>query len=119
MEYHIKEDAQPMTAQREVAIMEAAIAKWGEPAQMIVAIEELSELLPPEDILVSVMCQYTPPAEYGRRVAGLPPELMRRVTPEEYELVSDCAAELGFAGFLQDPESADAAYTPEWNEVTE
>lgn len=44
MEYHIKEDAQPMTAQREVTIMEAAIAKWGEPAQMIVAIEELSEL---------------------------------------------------------------------------
>lgn len=44
MEYHVEKNEQPMTAQREVAIMEAAIAKWGEPAQMIVAIEELSEL---------------------------------------------------------------------------
>lgn len=44
MEYHIKEDAQPMTAEREVAIMEAAIATYGETKQIIKAIEELSEL---------------------------------------------------------------------------
>ena len=55
----------------------------------------------------------------GAALPGLPEELSRRVTPEEYELVCDCVSELGFSGFLQDPESADAAYTPEWNEVTE
>ena len=81
--------------------------------------EALSDLLPPEEILVGVMSQYTPPGEYGRTIPGLPPELRRRVTPEEYELVCDCVAELGFAGFLQDPSSAEAAYTPEWTEVTE
>ena len=79
--------------------------------------EELSGLLPPDEILVSVMSQYTPPGAYGRDLPDLPPELRRRVTAEEYELVCDCVTELGFTGFLQDPESADAAYTPEWNEV--
>lgn len=33
-----------MTAEREGAILEAALAKWGEAAQAIKAIEELSEL---------------------------------------------------------------------------
>ena len=41
------------------------------------------------------------------------------LTPEEYELVCDCVEALGFEGFLQDPDSADAAYTPEWNERNE
>ena len=56
MEYHIKEGTQPMTAQREVAIMEAAIAKWGENAQIGMAIEEMSEL-------TKALCKYA-------RVAG-------------------------------------------------
>lgn len=65
MEYHIKEDAQPMTAQREVAIMEAAIAKRGKPAQMIVAIEELSELQ-------KALCKYL---RFANRFDGDDPEL--------------------------------------------
>ncbi len=79
--------------------------------------EELSELVPPDDILVGVMSQYTPPAEYGREVPGLPEELRRRVTAGEYELVCECVSQLGFTGYAQDPESADAAYTPEWDYV--
>ena len=63
---------------------------------------------------IGIMSQYTPPAEYGRAVK-LPPELERRVSEEEYELVCECVASLGFNGFAQDVSSADAAYTPEWD----
>jgi len=76
--------------------------------------EELSDILPADEILVGVMSQYTPPAEYGRAVK-LPPELERRISEEEYELVCECVADLGFNGFAQDVSSADAAYTPEWD----
>lgn len=65
MEYHVEKNEQPMTAQREVAIMEAAIAKWGEPAQMIVAIEELSELQ-------KALCKYL---RFAERYDGDDPEL--------------------------------------------
>lgn len=65
MEYHVETNEQPMTAQREVAIMEAAIAKRGEPAQMIVAIEELSELQ-------KALCKYL---RYADRYDGDDPGL--------------------------------------------
>ncbi len=110
-------DEDGMLLQRGVLVRHLVLP--GHADDSIRVFEELSELVDPDDILVSVMSQYTPPGEYGRTLPDLPPELTRRVTPEEYELVCDCVEALGFEGFLQDPDSADAAYTPEWNERDE
>lgn len=58
----------------------------------------------PGDILLSLMCQYTPNGHGG-------PE--RRLYTEEYQRVVDYARALGLLeGYIQDPESADSAYTP-------
>jgi putative pyruvate formate lyase activating enzyme len=67
----------------------------------------LSKALPADDILVSVMSQYTPchrSAEY--------PEINRRVTAEEYKTVMDYVRELGFKGYFQESDSAREEYTP-------
>lgn len=73
--------------------------------------EWIASELPKEDILVSIMNQYTPfghiPEDY--------PELKRRVTKMEYNSVVNYAAELGINGFTQDKSSATADYTPEFD----
>ena len=62
----------------------------------------------PDDVLVSIMNQYTPfdfiPDEM--------PELRRRVTKMEYNSVVDRAAELGLNGFTQERSSASEKYVP-------
>ena len=63
--------------------------------------------LPLDDILVSVMSQYTPSF-----VRGDFPELKRRVTTYEYRRVLDLARGLGLEGYCQDRASASADYTP-------
>ena len=65
MEYHVEKNEQPMTAQREVAIMEAEIAKRGVPSQMLVTIAELSELQ-------KALCKYL---RYADRYDGDDPGL--------------------------------------------
>lgn len=70
----------------------------------------LSELLPMEEILLSLMGQYTPPAEH------LPyKNLNRKLTTMEYQSVLKHAQELGFDGFSQELSSAQSRYTPEFN----
>lgn len=65
----------------------------------------------PEQVLVSIMNQYTPfdfiPADR--------PELKRRVTKMEYNSVVRCAAELGLNGFTQERSSANAEYVPDFD----
>lgn len=75
----------------------------------IAVFEALYDLVPPDEILVGLMSQYTPPTAAPQ---GFPPELTRRVTPDEYALVADAVEALGFEGYEQGGESADAAYTP-------
>ncbi len=68
----------------------------------------LADLLPANEILLSLMSQYTPEfaldCEYKH--------LHRKLTRFEYESVLATAVELGFEGFMQDYSSATSAFTP-------
>jgi putative pyruvate formate lyase activating enzyme len=65
------------------------------------------ENLPPDDILVSVMSQYTP--GFGNIKFK---EIERRVTAFEYKRVAQRACALGFKGYVQGKGSANAGYRP-------
>ena len=74
-------------------------------AESIQILNEIHEHLP-EGTPVSLMRQYTPMNHV--KIAGLD----RRLTSREYIRVRDHMMDLGLAGFLQQKESADSAYTP-------
>lgn len=76
----------------------------------IAVLEKLRKLFLPDEILISVMSQYTP--EFAK---GAPDKaLYRRLTDFEYKSVTEVAERLGFSGFFQERSSASAAYTPEF-----
>lgn len=65
----------------------------------------------PRDVYVSIMSQYIPAG-----TAKLHPEINRRITRREYDEVVDFAIELGIEnGFIQEPDSADEAYVPDFD----
>lgn len=69
-------------------------------------LEWIGEHLPPSEILISLMSQYTP-------YESLPyKELNRRISTYEYQSVVDKALELGLDGFMQERSSAKEEYTP-------
>ena len=68
----------------------------------------IASILPPEDIRVSVMRQYTP--EFATDAPYK--NLHRRVTDFEYTSVLDEANRLGLKGFSQGKDAATKAYTP-------
>lgn len=74
----------------------------------IALMEYLGAHFSPSQIRVSLMWQYTPPAQ---PIAGAP-ELSRRVTRFEYESAAQELKQFGFDGYLQGREAAKAAYTP-------
>jgi putative pyruvate formate lyase activating enzyme len=63
------------------------------------------------DILVSIMNQYTP----FDFISDEYPELKRRVTKMEYNSVADHAAMLGLNGFTQQKSSASEEYVPDFD----
>ena len=64
-----------------------------------------------ENIILSLMCQYTPDfCDENHK------EIKRKVTTFEYQSVLDYALELGFGGYMQEPSSANKAYTPDFKE---
>ncbi len=67
----------------------------------------LSETVPPDGIVLSLMSQYTPDFYSGSDRA-----LHRRLTTFEYDSVVGAACDLGFSGYMQSPGSADSGYTP-------
>lgn len=70
----------------------------------------LAEVIPPSDVLLSLMSQYTP--EFA---ADTPyKNLHRRITSFEYSSVCDTAQALGFNGFMQAKSSASSDYTPDF-----
>ncbi len=71
----------------------------------------ISEILPVEDITISLMRQYTP--DFADLDA--PKNLKRRLTSFEYEDVLNYALSLGFDGFSQDKESAKTDFTPKFD----
>lgn len=74
----------------------------------IAVLEHLASFLPTENILLSLMSQYTP--EFAMDCDFK--ELHRRVTSFEYSSVVKRAEELGFDGFIQSKESATSEFTP-------
>ena len=72
-------------------------------------LKALAEAIPPSEMLLSLMSQYTP--EFCDE--GFP-ELSRRLTSFEYSYVSKIAIELGFDGFFQERSSASKKYTPDF-----
>lgn len=69
----------------------------------------LAEFLPKEQLLLSLMGQYTPPD------TPLPDKyLHRRVATFEYESVRKYAVQLGLNGYGQDRSAADAGYVPDF-----
>lgn len=77
----------------------------------VAVLDRLSEIVPPQDVRLSLMWQYTP--EFLPEGAEFDP-LRRRVTTFEYESVKKHAVSLGFTGFEQDRSAATKAYTPDF-----
>lgn len=73
-------------------------------------LDRLSEIVPVQDIRLSLMSQYTP--EFATDAPYQ--NLHRRVTTFEYNAVMAHAEKLGFVGYMQQRESATAKYTPEF-----
>ena len=64
----------------------------------------------PQDIYVSLMAQYFPTGNETHK------ELSRKITKEEYDTVSSYMMLLGLEnGYMQEHESADSSYVPDWN----
>lgn len=68
-------------------------------------LDTLHDLVGSENILLSLMSQYTP------QPGALPP-LSRKVTEFEYKSVLEHALKLGFKGYMQDRTSASSDFTP-------
>ena len=79
-------------------------------ADSISALEHIAAILPPQDILLSLMSQYTP--DFALDTPHK--ELHRRVTTFEYQKVVERAEALGFEGFIQSKEAASARFTPDF-----
>ena len=73
-------------------------------------LKSISEILPTEDVTLSLMRQYTP--DFVNDDA--PKNLKRRLTSFEYDDVLNYALSLGFDGFSQGRESAKTDFTPKF-----
>ncbi len=67
----------------------------------------LRETFAPDDILVSMMAQYTPFYKSSEH-----PEINRRITTFEYRSVCDRVTDAGFNGYFQEKSAAKEEYTP-------
>lgn len=70
----------------------------------------ISEKLPRENFIISLMSQYYPCYKSGEFK-----EINRKLSTYEYNCVLDEAVKLGLEGFMQDRNSADKSYTPDFN----
>jgi len=80
----------------------------------IAVLGRIAEAVPPEEVLLSLMAQYTP--EFLPTPADPDPylKIRRKVTSYEYEKVVSEAARLGFDGFSQERSSATKRFTPDF-----
>ena len=87
-------------------------------ADSIAALELLAREIGAENVLLSLMSQYTPDfyIEYEREMGARDElkNLRRRVTSFEYDSVAKVADSLGFDGYFQARESASSSYTPDF-----
>lgn len=82
----------------------------GSRADSIAVMKHIAEILPKEEIRVSVMRQYTP--DFAMNCPYK--KLHRRVTEFEYQSVLDEVSKLGLMGFSQGKDAANKAYTPDF-----
>ena len=80
----------------------------------IAVLGRIAASVPPQEILLSLMAQYTPeflppPSDEDKYA-----RIRRKVTSYEYEKVVDEAARLGFDGFSQERSSATKRFTPDF-----
>jgi putative pyruvate formate lyase activating enzyme len=75
----------------------------------IALIEKLRERFAPDEIMVSLMSQYTPVYR-----AGEFKELSRRLSGFEYKTVVEALEKAGFEGFMQERGSADECFIPKF-----
>lgn len=72
-----------------------------------------------DNVLLSLMSQYTPDFHKDMHRAGIIPHLYsplcRKLTTFEYSYVSNVATELGFDGYFQQRSSATKNYTPDFS----
>ncbi|MBQ8827078.1 MAG: radical SAM protein [Oscillospiraceae bacterium] len=73
-------------------------------------LECIKEHFGTENVLLSLMSQYTPFYRSGEFK-----EISRRISTFEYNFAADKAAELGFKGFMQERSSAKEEYTPSFD----
>lgn len=73
-------------------------------------IRQLRRMFQPDDILLSLMSQYTP--DFATDAPY--PNLHRRVTTLEYEYACKAVRESGFDGYVQRRTAASAQYTPDF-----
>ena len=77
----------------------------------IEAFDNLVKTVKPQEVAVSIMCQYFP-----THLAEKYPEINRKTTTLEYMKVVDFVRTLGFEyGFMQERESAKKEYVPKFN----
>ena len=132
-EYSSAEDY-PETAARVLSKMYSAVGKYtiGEDGMMrrgvivrhlvlpshrddsINVLQRIADIVPPADVLLSLMAQYTP--EFLPTVSGEDKyaKIRRKVTSFEYKKVIEEAARLGFEGFSQERSSATKRFTPDF-----
>ena len=87
----------------------------GQKEDSIATLNKIADTVGAGTVLLSLMSQYTP--EFYRKTGEerLDRTMSRRVTTYEYETVREEALRLGFDGFMQERDSATAAFTPEWD----
>ncbi|MBQ8288453.1 MAG: radical SAM protein [Clostridia bacterium] len=78
----------------------------GERKNSIAAVEMLRGAFDSDQILLSLMAQYTPNGAKGAPT--------RRITAFEYRSVLEAVEAAGFEGYCQSPDSAKAEYTPDF-----
>lgn len=76
----------------------------------IKVLETIAERFGTENVLLSLMSQYTPAyRSYEFK------EISRRISSFEYNFVADRAVKLGFNGYMQEKSSAKEEYTPDFD----
>ena len=76
-------------------------------------IDFVKENFRPGEVLFSLMRQYLP---FGKVSDTMYPELNRKVTDEEYQIIEDALFDTGFEdGFVQDCESAVEDFIPSFD----
>ena len=77
-------------------------------------LRHLRSIVEPDDIILSLMSQYTPDFYMQNRECVRYKNLERKLTSFEYNSVLSEATRLGFSGYFQHRDSASAAFTPDF-----